>query len=200
MCPQESFKEKLWIFWKTYKFFSSVHFRYKAKSFLRVYQMCIVRVKGNLLRDNYYFFERKHPLLSLSDIVRKISGVASGFFLAGLPKLLLTFLWRQYEEKRFIKERLCFFFSFLHQAKYFVPDGRSFLAVLSKRHSTCPFKPFEENQFSKKTRNLLIHQAGIVSKTFPALCRIIFNRVGRTILRVFRSNFEKKWKSCTLHV
>ena len=89
MCPQETFKEKLWILWKTYKFFSSVHFHYKAKIFHRVSQLCIARVNGSILRENYYFFEKKHPLLSLSDIVRKISGVASDFFRQGCRSCFL---------------------------------------------------------------------------------------------------------------
>ena len=66
------------------------------------------------------------------------------FFSAGLPKLLPTCLWKQYEEKRFLKERLYFLLIFVHQKMYFVPDGRSFSAVLSKKHSTCPCKQFEE--------------------------------------------------------
>ena len=153
MCPQEEFEEELWVFWKKYRFFYyQAFFVTRQESFHRVYQMCIVRVNGSLLKENYYFFESKHPLLSLSDIVRKISGAASGFVSAGLPKLLPTCLWKEYEEKRLLEERLYFFFNFVHQAKYFVPDDRNFSAVMSKRHSTCPFKPFEETWFWKKSK------------------------------------------------
>ena len=99
-----------WKFWGKVLFFLEKNigfFYYQAffvtrqKSFHRVYQICLVRVNGSLLRENYYFFESKHPLLSLSDIVRKISGAASGFFSAELPKLLPTCLWKQYEEYNF---------------------------------------------------------------------------------------------------
>ena len=90
MCPQEMFEEKLWIFWETYKiFYYQIIFVTGQERFHRVYQMCIVRVNGSILRENYYFFEKKHPLLSLSDIVRKISGVASDFFRQGCRSCFL---------------------------------------------------------------------------------------------------------------
>ena len=110
ICPLENFEEKLWFFWKKYRFFLlSGLFRYKARIFSSSLSNVHCTCKWEPPeRENYYFFESKHSLLSLSDIVRKISGAASGFFSAELPKLLPTCLWKQYEEKQLSKERLYF--------------------------------------------------------------------------------------------
>ena len=56
----------------------SGHFRYKVGTFSSSLSSVHCTCQWEPF-ERYFFFERKHPLLSLSDFVRKNSGVASDF-------------------------------------------------------------------------------------------------------------------------